>query len=113
MKHLFRKEINPYTVSCKAVFRNVDKTLTLYVRSDAPTLMINLKASEEKLRAVRKETDQEKIMEAVRFFAHAIFREEQGDRLIEFYNDPAAIITALNLFFDQVLKQKITQAQKK
>ena len=31
---LFKKEINPYSVSDKATFRNVDKTRTLYVRSD-------------------------------------------------------------------------------
>ena len=110
---MFRKEINPYTVSCKAVFRNVDKTLVLYVRSDAPTLMVGLMASEKKLDSVKKETDREKLTEAARFFARAIFKEEQGDRLVEFYDDPAVVISALGMFFDQVLKQKITKAQKK
>ena len=39
----FRKEINPYPVSDKVTFRNVDKTLKLTVRADASSLVIGLK----------------------------------------------------------------------
>ena len=46
---MFRREINPYSVSDKAVFRNVDKTLALYVRSDAASLVNRLKLAQDKL----------------------------------------------------------------
>ena len=113
LKGLSNKEINPYTVSCKAVFRNVDKTLVLYVRSDAPSLMVGLKESEGKLRLVVNETDKNKLTAAARFFASAIFREDQADELIKFYDDPTAVIAAVGMFFDRQLKQEITKAQKK
>ena len=107
---MFRKEINPYTVSCKAVFRNVDKTLVLYVRSDAPTLMAGLKRSAEKLGAAAGKTEDQ--AEAARYFARAVFGED-GDRLMEFYPEPQAVIAAVGMFFDRQLKKLITKAQKK
>ena len=111
LKRRFNHEINPYTVSCKAVFRNVDKTLVMYVRSDVPTLVTGLKASERKLNSVARTTDREKLNEAALYFARAIFQDE-GERLVEFYDNPAATISALGMFFDKQLKQKITEAQK-
>ena len=108
----FKKEINPYSVSDKAVFRNVDKTITVYVRSSAPVLMSNLKQVPEKLEKVSDKSSQEEKTEAARFFARAIFGED-GDKLVEFYNDPGAVISAVGMYFDQQLKYKITKAQKK
>lgn len=108
-----KKEINPYTVSCKAVFRNVDKTLVLYVRSSAPVLMVNLKQAEEKLRTITNDSTAEEREDAARFFARSVFGETQGDQLVEFYDDPLAVISAVGMFFDQQLKQAITKAQKK
>lgn len=110
---MFRREINPYSVSDKAVFRNVDKTLVLYVRADSTSLVLALKAAQEKLKELTDNADECERMNASRFFARAIFGEEQGDQLVDFYNDPMAIISACGIYFDKQLKKKITKAQKK
>ena len=110
---MFRREINPYSVSDKAVFRNVDKTLTLFVRADATSLVLKLKQAQEKLKELTDSTDECQRMNAARFFARAIFGEEQGDKLVDFYNDPMAIIAACGVYFEKQLKNKITKAQKK
>ena len=110
---LFKKEINPYTVSDKAVFRNVDKTLTLYVRSNAPSLVVNLKQAQDKLKELTDESDECQRMNAARFFAKAVFGEEQADKLVDFYNEPLAVVAVVGMYFDQQLKKKITKAQKK
>ena len=109
---MFRNEINPYTVSCKAVFRNIDKTLVLYVRSDAPSLMAGLKNSAERLSKVSGKSSIEEQTEAARYFARTVFGED-GDRLVEFYHEPQAVIAAVGMFFDRQLKKAITKAQKK
>ena len=110
---LFRKEINPFTVSDKAVFRNVDKTLTLYVRSNPGTMVVGLKQAQEKLKELNDESDECQKVNAARFFAKSVFGEEQADRLMDFYNDPLAVIAVIGIYFDQQLKKKITKAQKK
>ena len=110
---MFKKEINPYSVSDKAVFRNVDKTLTLYVRADAASLVVGLNKTKEQLKGLSDDSDECERMNAARFFARSIFGEEQGDQLVDFYNDPLAIISACGMYFDKQLKKKITKAQKK
>ena len=110
---MFRKEINPYAVSDKAVFRNVDKTITLYVRADAASLVTKLKQANDKLKEVNEETDECQRVSIARFFARAVFGDEQGDKLVDFYNDPLAVISAVGIYFDRQLGKKITKAQKK
>lgn len=110
---LFKKEINPYTVSDKAVFRNVDKTLTLYVRSDATSLIVNLKQAQEKLKELTDESDECQRINAARFFAKAVFGEEQADKLVDFYGEPLAVVAVVGMYFDRQLKKKITKAQKR
>ena len=107
-----RKEINPYSVSDKVTFRNVDKTITLFVRTDAASLVYGLKQAQEKLKELTDESDECERMNAARYFARSIFGEEQGDRLVDFYNEPLAIITVLGIYFNKQLKKKITKAQK-
>ena len=110
---LFTKEINPYTVSDKAVFRNVDKTLTLYVRSGAASMVAGLKEAQEKLKEMDENADECQQMNTARFFAQKIFGEEQGDRLVDFYNDPLVVITVCGIYFEKQLSKKITKAQKR
>ena len=112
LKSHFRKEINPYTISDKVVFRNVDKTITVCVRSDAPSMMFKLKQALKELGKVTEESSQEERVEAARFFARAVFGND-GDKLLEFYDDPDAVISAVGLYFNKRLKVKITKAQKK
>ena len=109
----FKNEINPYQVTDKVTFRNVDKTITLYVRSSAASLVVGLKQSQDKLKELTDESDECQRMNAARFFAKSIFGEEQADRLVDFYNEPLAIVAVLGMYFDKRLKKKITKAQKK
>lgn len=113
LRKFFRKEINPFSVSDKAVFRNVDKTLTLFVRSDAASLVVGIKKAYDKLATMTDERTEEDKADAARMFAYSIFGKEQGDRLCEFYADPLAVITACGMYFKQRLAAKITKAQKK
>ena len=110
---MFKKEINPYSVSDKVTFRNVDKTITLYVRSNATTLVVNLKHAQDKLKELNDESDECQRMNASRYFAQAVFGEEQANKLVDFYGDPLSIVAVVGMYFDKRLKYKITKAQKK
>ena len=110
---MFKKEINPYAVSDKVTFRNVDKTLTLYVRGDASSLVVGLRKAHDKLKELTDGSDEFERVNAARVFARSIFGEEQGDKLFDFYNEPLAVITAVGMYFEKQLAKKITKAQKK
>ena len=110
---MFKKEINPYQVSDKVTFRNVDKTLTLYVRSSATSLVVALKQAQDRLKELNDETDECERINAARFFAKSIFGEDQANKLVDFYNEPLAIISAIGMYFEKQLAKKITKAQKK
>lgn len=108
----FRNEIDPYTVSDKVKFRNCGKKLVMHLRSDAPTMMINLRQAEAKLSSVSGKSSPEEITEAARFFAVSVFGDE-GEKLMDFYGEPLAVISAVRIYFDKRLKYKITKAQEK
>lgn len=108
-----KKEISPYSIEDKVTFRNVDKTLTLYVRGDAASLVVNLKKAQEKLSEMTDESEECERVNCARFFARSLFGEEQGDRLVDFYNEPLAVITVCGMYFKEQLAKKITKAQKK
>ena len=108
-----RNEINPYSVSDKVTFRNVDKTLTLYVRGDAASFVVGLKKAHEKLGEVTDESTECERVNAARFFARTMFGEEQGDKLVDFYGDPLTVISVCGIYFQKRLAKKITKAQKK
>ena len=107
------REINPYSVSDKVTFRNVDKTLTLYVRGDASSFVMGLKKAQEKLKEINEDSDECERVNASRFFARTLFGEEQGDKLVDFYGEPLAVITVCGIYFQKRLAKKITKAQKK
>lgn len=110
---LFNKEISPYAVSDKVVFRNVDETLTLYVRSDAGSLVVGLKKAQEQLKTISDNNTEEERLAAAKAFACSVFGEEQAEKLAAFYKEPLAIISAVSIYFDRRLKKKIIEAQKK
>lgn len=110
----FKKEINPYPISDNITFRNVDKTINLSVRSDAPSIVLGLKKAQEKLTGLNDDADNSERIDAARFFARTLFGTDQGDSLVQFYNeDPLAIISACGQYFQRTLAKKITKAQKK
>ena len=106
-------EINPYSVSDKVTFRTVDKTLTLYVRGDAASFVVGLKKAQDKLKEITDESDECERVNAARFFARTLFGEEQGDKLVDFYNEPLTIISVCGMYFEKRLAKKITKAQKR
>lgn len=110
---MFRKEINPFPVSDKIAFRNIDKTITLTVRADAATLVIGLKKVNERLTSINDNSPDSEKMDAARFFADTIFGKDQGAQLLDFYGDPLAVITACGMYFRERLSKKIVKAQKK
>lgn len=109
----FKNDISPYSVEDKVTFRNVDKTITLYVKGDAASFVVGLKKAHDKLAEMTSESDECERVNCARFFARTLFGEEQGDRLVDFYNEPLAVITVCGMYFDQRLGKKITKAQKK
>ena len=111
---MFKKEINPFSVTDKAVFRNMDKTLTLYVKADASALVLNLKKAQDAMTSLTDESSESAKRDAARMFARAIFGTEQSDKLFHFYDcDPITLITACGVYFRSQLSKKITKAQKK
>lgn len=110
----FRKEINPYPVTDKVRFRNVDKTLDIIVRADASSIVLGLKKVNERLSSMTDETPEEERLSAALFFAETLFGKEQGKTFCEFYeNNPLTIINACGMYFQERLSKKITKAQKK
>ena len=109
----FRHEINPFPVSDKVTFRNVDKTLKLTVRTDASTIVLGLKRANERLSALTDESTDEEKAAAARMFAAVLFGNEQGDSLCRFYEDPLAVVAACGMYFQERLSKKITKAQKR
>ncbi len=108
------KEINPYPVSDKVRFRNLDKTITLTVRGSASSMILALKMAQERLSALTDESTDTERQEAAHGFSTAIFGKDQTDRLMEFYgNDYLAVITACGTYFSERLSHILTKAQKK
>lgn len=111
---LFKHEINPFPVSDKVTFRNVDQTITLTVRGEAASLVVGLKRVNDRLSQMTDETPEAERLAAARFFADTIFGTAQGAQLCEFYgNDSLAVINACGMYFRARLGRKITKAQKK
>lgn len=110
---MFRKAINPFSVTDKVSFKNMDKTMTLTVKADATALVVNIKKAYDKLSTVNDKSTDEQKMDAARMFAYSIFGQAQGDALCEFYEDPLTVITVCGMYFKQRLADKITKAQKK
>ena len=111
---MFKKnEISPYSVEDKVTFRNVDKTLTLYVRGHAASFVVGLKKAQDRLAEITSESDENERENCARFFARTLFGDEQGDKLVEFYGEPLAVITVCGMYFKERLSKKITKAQKK
>lgn len=108
----FRREINPYNVTDKLVFRNLDKTLTLTVKANAGTLVVGIKKAYERIAVLKDESPDEEKATAARMYAETIFGEEQGAKLYEFYGDPLTVIQACSACLDD-LRDKIIKAQKR
>ena len=106
------KKFNPYAISDKVAFQNVDKEITMYVRSDAASLVLGLKNVQDRLTAIRDDSPEEDRRSAALLFADTLFGYDQGAKLVDFYDDPLAVITVCGMYFKRLAK-KITKAQKR
>ena len=111
---MFKREINPFPVSDVVTFRNVDKSITLTVRSNPAALVVGLKNSQEKMTGLNDKAELSERIAAARLFADTIFGSEQGEKLLQFYNnEPLTVINACGMYFQTRLAKLITKAQKK
>ena len=109
-----KNEINPFPVSDTVRFRNLDKTLTLTVRSGASRLVLGIRRAQEKFSKLNDDSNEDDLRDAAVQFAETIFGSEQEEQLMRFYdNDYMAVITACSLYFSTRLGKMITKAQKK
>lgn len=109
-----KKEINPYPVSDTVRFRNVEKTLTLTVRTGASSVILGIKRSQERFKGLNDQSQETERAEAAKQFAESIFGSEQAEKLIQFYdNDSLAVVNACGMYFSSRLAKLITKAQKK
>ena len=109
-----KKEINPYPVSDTVRFRNVDKTLTLTVRTGASSVVLGIKKAQERFKTLNDQSPETERAAAAKEFAEAMFGGEQAERLIQFYdNDSLAVVNACGMYFSNRLTKLITKAQKK
>ena len=115
IKDVFKRnrDINPYPITDKVTFRNVDETLTLCVRSDAPSLVLGIKKVLEKISGLSDESTAKEKKDAAMLYAKTLFGDEQAKQLWDFYGDALPVIAACGLYFNSVLAKKITKAQKK
>jgi len=114
-RKLFRKnnEINPFSVTDRVTFRNVDRTVELTVRGDASVMVATLRKISGPLDGVTNATEEEQNKVA-HDFAEAIFGAKQAEQLFELYDgNPISVITACGMYFRDRLSGKITKAQKK
>lgn len=109
---MFKHEINPYSVSDKVTFRNVDKTLNLTVRADAGRLVAGLKKANASISELTEESNECHQRNVAREFATVIFGEDQANQLIDFYDEPLTVISVCGMYFQKRLAKKITKAQK-
>lgn len=108
----FRKEINPYEVSDKVTFRNVDKALTLYVRAPAAVIVVGIKNAQAHMAGLKDETPESEKNAAALAFAEAIFGKDQAQQLLDFYGNPLTVLSACGRYFETYLGKKITRTQK-
>ena len=106
-------EINPFPVSDTVRFRNVDKTLTLQVKSSASAIVVAIRKTQETLGKMTDDTPEQERKDAAVKFAEAIFGHEQAVQLMDFYNnEPLTVISACGMYFSKRLGKIITKAQK-
>ena len=108
-----KKDFTPYNVTDKVTFRNVDRALPLTVREDSKQIVHKLKQVPGVFAKSANSSETERL-EGARFFAAALFGEEQAQKVVDLFDgDAAAIITVCSDYFNNRLVKIITKVQKK
>ena len=109
----WKNVINPFPITDRATFQNMDKKITLTVRRETTGLIRDLKAITQRLQSVNDDTPEAEQKEIALAFGKCIFGDAQAQRLMDFYGgDPLAVITACGIYFREDLSKIITKAQK-
>ena len=91
-----------------------NQKLILHVNADANRLVVALSQAQKRLQTINENTTDEERADISRFFATAIFGEEQTQRLFDYYyNDAGCVIAICGKYFAERLGKLITKAQKK
>lgn len=107
------RDINPFPVSDTVRFRNLDKSLTLTVKTSASTIVIGIRRAQDAMKDINDDSPENAQCDAAVQFAGAIFGRDQAEKLLEFYDrDAMAVISACGMYFSQRLGKLITKAQK-
>ena len=56
---MFRKEINPFSVSDRVRFRNIDRTLDLEVKAQASSIVLGIKRAQDRLSLMNDQSSNE------------------------------------------------------
>ena len=114
---MFKREISLNRVRDSITIREGDEKITLYVDSDANTLIHGIMAANKELEALKDDDSEDRKRSAAMAMARAMFGVEQADKLLEFYRgNYGCVITICGMYFGDAkygLGKKITKAQKK
>lgn len=111
--HRNTAEVNPFPVCDTVRFRNVDKTITLTVKSSAGSIVVAIRKTQETLSKMTDDTPEQERIDAAVKFAESIFGHDQALQLLKFYdNEPMTVISACGMYFSKRLGKIITKAQK-
>ena len=107
-------EITLNRVHDRIIIREGDESISLSVNGDAMRMVAGLNKAQQKMLALKDDSDNETVMEAAEYFAKVIFGQEQANKLLEFYaDDPGCVITVCGQYFKNRLAGKIAKVQKK
>lgn len=88
--------------------------LTLHVNNDPNRIVLGLNEAQKRLQSINENTTETEKFEIAKFFASAIFGDEQTQKLFDFYyGDPMCVISISGKYFSERLAKKISEAQKK
>jgi hypothetical protein len=94
--------------------REGDEKITLSVNGDAMRMVAGLTKAQAKMKALEDASTEEEVRECAEYFAAVIFGKEQAGQLMAFYaDDPGCIISVCGQYFKDRLAGKISAVQRK
>ena len=88
--------------------------ITLTVNGDAMRMVAGLNRAQQKMTALKDDSDDAQVLDAAEYFAAVIFGKDQAAQLMAFYaDDPGCVISVCGQYFKERLAGKIAAVQKK
>jgi hypothetical protein len=113
---LFRRgyEMTLNRVHDTVTVREGDEKITLTVNGDAMRMVAGLNKAQLKMKELTDDSPDDAVVDVAEYFAAVIFGKEQAGQLMAFYaDDPGCVITVCGQYFKERLAAKITAVQKK